>query len=228
MISQISTPAQQRLDTSIDIDLSETLDLHSRNLSLNLNCHHIGVIQTFDSSNQTASISINYPMTQYVLNQTTQTYDEQPVPYPILLMCPVIFLGGGNSHLTFPVNNGDECLVLFNDRDIDNWFQGGSGSQVNSSRLHSFADGIALVGIKSLGKVISNFDTTHAVISASTGKSGVNISNGKVLISNNGTSLNSILQSLITDIKAITVSGTPIDNAAAFTAIATQLGALLE
>jgi hypothetical protein len=197
-ISQPSIPYKQRLNTSIDIELSDVLDLHGKNLSLDINCHHIGTIQSFNSSNQTASVSINYTKTFYVLNTITNTYDQQPSTYPVILECPVIFLGGGNSHLTFPIKIGDECLILFNDRDIDNWFVGGAGSQVNTPRLHSFSDAVVLVGIRSMPKALSSFDTNHAAISASTGELGVNITNGKALISNNGVTLKNALEDLIT------------------------------
>ena len=47
------------------------------------------------------------------------------MPLPLLLDCPVYFPSGGNCTLTFPVQPGDECLVVFASRCIDAWWQSG-------------------------------------------------------------------------------------------------------
>jgi len=44
------------------------------------------------------------------------------------------------------VNPGDACLVIFADRDIDAWLEG--GNEKPSGRMHSLSDGFAFVGFK--------------------------------------------------------------------------------
>lgn len=216
-----------------EVSLPDVLNLHKKDVSLNLNCHHIGTIQSFDSAHQTASVTINYSRTYFQFNGDTGAYDNTLVNYPIIAEAPVICLGGGPTSLTFPIAAGDECLVLFNDRDLDNWFTGGSGSPNATARLHSFADALVIVGIRSLANVLPNYDSTRAVLQY--GTTLVGVGNGLIKIANSGNTLNNLLQTLISDLQslvtqtaAITVSsfGAPPNNAAAIAAIGTQLGTL--
>ena len=138
--------------------LKDLLDYHKREVKLEINCHHIGTIQSFNSANQTAVVSINYKRTQKEFVSGTK-FKYVQVDYAPIIDCPVICLGGGDAALTFPIATGDECLVLFNDRDIDNWFAGSSTSANATPRTHAFTDAIALVGIRSLNHVLQNYDT---------------------------------------------------------------------
>lgn len=214
------------------MELDDVLDLIKKEVMLDLNCHHIATIQEFNSSDQTIRATINYTQTYYKQAQDG-TYVPFQVPYPILVDVPVIILGGGPAALTFPIASGDECLILFNDRDLDNWYGGASSGAVNSNRLHSFSDGLALVGFRN----ISGYDAIRALISNGTVMVGINPQNNKVTITN-GTSLNSILQTLVTHLQslasacaALTVTGVsggmgtsgPPVNASDFSTLASDL-----
>lgn len=232
----LTLPANSTIQQNLipnEVDLADCLNLHKKDVFLNLNCHHIGTIQTFNSTLQTASVTINYSKTYFQFNSTTGAYDNMLVNYPVIAEAPVVCLGGGMTSLTFPIQTGDECLVLFNDRDFDNWFTGGSGSPNATARLHSFADALVIVGIRSMANVITNYSADHAVLQNGTTLVGVGPTTIK--IANAGTTLNTLLQSLISDLQslvtqtaAITVSsfGAPPNNAAAIAAIGTQLGTL--
>jgi hypothetical protein len=224
--------------------LADTLNLLKRKIMLELCCHHIGVVQSFNATKQTAQVTISYPKTYFVLNTTTQQYVANQVSYPILLDCPVIFLGGGTSSLTFPVVQGDQCLVLFNDRDLGNWLAGGTGAACATARTHSFSDGIILVGLRSNDKAIASFDTANAVLQM--GAVAVKVGT-KITLKNNSTTLNTVLQNILTQLQNLTsalsaltvlpgtftnaggavtgVSGIPV-NAATITAVGTQLSTL--
>jgi hypothetical protein len=197
------------MDTQISLNqipseptMKDLLDQLKRDIFLSLFCHHIGTVQSFNSVKQTATATINYKKTVFQLNRATGLYAPVLVDYPVLLDCPVIFLRGGTSALTCPVVKGDECLILFNDRDIDNWFQGSSTSPVATSRAHSFSDGLILVGIGSLAKLIENFDTDR--ISMRNGTARVSATNDELVdISNDSTDLNSILNSLVSTLRTL-------------------------
>lgn len=214
--------------------LIDVLKQFSRNMLLDLSCHHVGTIKGFDESNQTATATINYPKTFSEYDTKTQQYVARTMPYPILVDCPVIVLGGGPCSLTFPIVPGDECVVLFNDRAIDNWFAGGSGAALSSSRAHSFSDGLILVGIRSAAKSLADYDTTRAVLQ--NGETMVGVGASLIRIANETTTLNTLLQNLINAIKALTttnaVPGSPCAisaaSQAALAVIATQIGGLLE
>lgn len=150
-------------------ELKDLLSLFRKDLLLGLNCHAIATVQSFNPVNQTASATVNYKKTQFQ-RDTEGTYVATTIDYPILLDCPVIFLGGSAGALTFPVTPGDECLVLFNDRDIDNWFKGSSGSAVATPRLHSFSDGVIIVGVRSTANSLQDFNSTEAELKYGTTK----------------------------------------------------------
>ena len=198
--------------------LKDILDSHKKSIYLNLNCHHIASIQSFNPVLQTATATLNYPKTIFVRNDATGNYDAQNVSYPTMIDCPVICLGGGNGSLTFPIEQGDECLVLFNDRSLDNWFNGGSGSPLNSPRLHSFSDGIILVGLRSKANSLENYDSARVVLQNGTTLVGVGAS--LIKIANAGTTLNTQLQNLITEIKSlVTATNTLVTATSAITVI---------
>ena len=153
--------------------LSDLLTQYGKQLKTELNCHHVGTIETFNSVTQTAQATINYTKTFNQLNGTgTPTIITQN--YPIVVGCPVVCLGGGTGALTFPISPGDECLILFNDRDMSNWYGGSSSSAPATGRLHSFSDAIIIVGIRSLAHSLIDYDTS--AVSLQNGLNSVKIS----------------------------------------------------
>jgi hypothetical protein len=119
----------------------------------NINCVQIGIIESFDATKQTASISIALKQVVEVRPDGTRLLQE----YPLLLECPVFFLYGGAAFLSMPVQPGDNCIVLFNDREIDNWYTSGGVQTPTSFRAHDISDGFALVGIKNMQTKIADY-----------------------------------------------------------------------
>lgn len=227
-----------------DPQLQDVLNYFKKTLKLELNCHHIGKVETFNSSEQTVDVTINYSKT-FLQVDKQGIYSTGIKDYPLLLSCPVICLGGGVSNLTFPIQKGDDCILLFNDRDFDNWFNGSSISPPATGRLHAFADAIALVGLRSRSDLIEDYDTERASLNYGTTK--VRVGEELVGILNDSTTLGTVLQdlttklqdltaklqTLTTNITAITVTcaapGSPSSvplNAAAFVTLGTQIGAI--
>lgn len=190
--------------TTNEPSLSDLLSLLKKEIMLELNSHHVGTVQSFNSTAMTVVATVNYTKTFFERNSSTNQYVPVQVNYPIAIDCPVVVLGGGKSNLTFPIAKGDECLLLFNDRDIDNWFKTGSAtSPVNSSRLHAFSDAIALVGVKSTPNVLSSYDTARAILTNGNAKVGFNLSNNKVTLLNSSTSLGTALGNLLTALSSL-------------------------
>lgn len=185
----------------LDPQLKDVLDELRRTIFLDLQCHHIGTIQSFNAESQTATVTINYKKTFYRLDEKTKTYLPVLVDYPVLVDSPVICLGGAQASLTFPIAQEDECLVLFNDRDLDSWLQAGGGGPVNTPRAHSFADGVILVGLRSAGKVIADYDPTRA--SLRNGAAVVAVGTELIKVANQDFTLNNLLQALISNIQEL-------------------------
>lgn len=230
----MAEPTIKQNRTSItEPSLSDLLDLMKKDIFLNINCHHVAQIQSFDKDTQTVQATIMYKKT-YFQKVSDGTYQPILKDYPILIDVPVIVLKGGAAHLQMPIAQGDECLILFNDRDIDNWFQTGQVKPNASSRLHSFSDGFALIGVSSSPKAIADWDMTRA--SLNYGTTSVGVSATKIRIKNEATTLNTQLQALLTQLQSLTtaisaitvvtggVTSTIPVNAVAITAIGTQIG----
>lgn len=167
--------------------MKDLLDLHGKDLLLKLNTHHIATIKSFDPLKQTASATVNYKKTYFQPNAATGEYTPVLVDYPIIIDAPVVVLGGGNGALTFPIEEGDECLALFNDRDIDNWFQGGGNTAaVATPRLHSFSDALLLVGVRSLANVIPNYSTDAAELRNKLGTVKISVNDDGVTVTTPG------------------------------------------
>lgn len=229
-----------------DFALADLLRLHKKEILLELNCHAVGIVRAFNPIDQTATISIAYTKTYFEPNPLDKTgvlgYTAKNVNYPLLLQCPVVCLGGGLTAMTFPITPGDECLVIFNDRDISNWFGSGQIGPVNTLRLHSMSDGFVLVGIRSLLHSLVAYDSVRAGLTYRLGTvlRKVAVGPAGVLIANELTTLNTILQSLLGNINTLIaqtalisvtgvtpgggVSGPPA-NAAAIAAVATAISA---
>ena len=146
-------------------DLATLLNRKKAQTSSEINCISIGTIQSFDSVTQTATITLNFKRVikgGKPLESPDNEAVDLTINYPILVNCPVVFMNGGGGYLTFPIIPGDTCLVLFCDRDIDLWFTSGLTLAPNSDRMHDLSDGIALIGIKPLSGVISNYNTNGA------------------------------------------------------------------
>lgn len=193
----------------------DLLNLFKKNLLMDFNCHQIGTVQSFDETQMTASVTLNYKKTSFTFNQETFAYDAVLSDYPIIAEAPVVVLNTATTALTAPIQAGNECIVLYNDRDLDNWFATGSGSPNATARLHSYADALVLIGVSSLSNVIQAYDTVRLMIragntSGSITAVGVNPQNSKVLITNtypsNGTTLNTLLQNLITQLGNLTTA----------------------
>lgn len=100
-----------------------------------------GLIESFDPATLTATV-------QLTIKGVVTGPDGQArfVNMPLLVDVPVHFPRGGNCTLTFPVTQGDECLVVFAARCIDSWWQSGGVQVPIEPRMHDLSDGFAFVG----------------------------------------------------------------------------------
>ncbi len=154
------------VNTLVPLDLAEFISRRMRDISARINCHQIGTIVSFNATNQTAVVQIQMLKTLQGVNPIGETGNssDEVVSYPQLVDVPIIVLGGGGAYLTFPIAAGDDCILLFCDRDIDNWFQAGLLTTPNSNRVHDINDAVALVGLSNLQNSIVAYDGTNAVL----------------------------------------------------------------
>jgi len=140
-----------------------TLDSIIRIMSGKLSEIHtttIGIIESFDNSTQTANIQPAIKRIVTIENIETITYTSEN--YPLLVNVPVVFPGGGDWFITFPVKKGDECLLFSMERSIGNWKKnGGIQDPSNYKRKLSFKDVVAMVGIQSQASSLPSFNSSE-------------------------------------------------------------------
>lgn len=119
-----------------------------------INCCLPGIIIDFDSVTQTASVQPT------VRRRVRTEKGVEEIDYPHLENVPTLFLGGGAYSLTFPVQAGDECIVVFSDLCMDAWWQSGGVQGQIVARQHDLSDGFAIVGFRSKPQAIQNFNQT--------------------------------------------------------------------
>lgn len=183
-----------------DADLTDVLEVWRRDIFMTLNCHAVARVESFNAEEQLVQATILYPQTFFVHVQAA-TYRKEIVDYPVLLECPLVVIKGSGFALKIPPQVGDECLILFNDRSIDEWFNSGQKVEPDSGRLHSMSDAIALVGISSKARSLEGFEEGKAVLGD--GRDDIKVGSGielssssRISIRNQSTSLKAILTSL--------------------------------
>lgn len=100
------------------------------------------VVQSYDAASQT--VEVQPTIRERMVGQDNAiTY----VQYPLLINVPVVFPQAGDFQLTFPIKQGDECLVVFSDLSIDNWWMKGNVQNPVEQRRHDLSDGMAIFGL---------------------------------------------------------------------------------
>ena len=224
-------------------DLEDILDGAISDALFNFNCHKVGIIESFDATTQTATIQL--------VDKSTKVYSdsEELISYPVLAQVPVIVFKGQNGGLTIPITKGDSCLILFNDRDLDNWFTDGLIQKPNTTRTHDLSDGVAIVGIRNSINKITDYNNEETLInylankvSIGNSKTGITRIEGaeinlddKLELKNAAHSLKVLIDELITiitNLKTVDpISGQlPIDGATAssLSALSTKVGELMK
>lgn len=118
-----------------------------------------GIVESFDPETQLASVQP--AIRRIFVTRDGDTEILTPSDLPILINVPVIFPRGGGFSLTFPVKKGDECLLTFCERSIDNWHETGKIKKPGARRFHSLSDATAFVGLSSLPNKIPNYDPNN-------------------------------------------------------------------
>lgn len=157
--------------------LAEVLASERKVLSEQMRVAMPGIIQSFDPDAVTAVVQ---PAIRYIERDNDGNTSTQD--YPLLVDVPVIFPRGGGCTLTFPVKEGDECLVIFADRCIDFWWQSGGIQEPVDGRMHDLSDAFAIVGPQSQAKKISGISTSAVELRSDDGaaKLSINPSNGAI------------------------------------------------
>lgn len=116
-----------------------------------------GKIESYDAVKQTCSVQPT--IRAQILSERGKWSD---VKLPLLVDCPVVFSGGGDFTMTFPLVQDDEGLIVFSCRCIDAWYQSGGVQNQSDLRMHDLSDGFFIPRVRSQPNVLANVSTTAA------------------------------------------------------------------
>lgn len=89
--------------------------------------------------------------------------DGESVELPEFAEVPIIHLHGGSSSIRMPIAVGDYCLLMMNERCIDDWYFGKDNAEPREQRMHDYSDAIALVGLFNKSGELANVMTTTII-----------------------------------------------------------------
>lgn len=166
-------------------DLTTILKSVINKVGLELNCVRVGIIQSYNAEDLTAQVLITNKRTLGINTDGTQaTRDYAVITAKICYCCP---------YITYPIEQGEECVLLFNDRELESWFITGEVQPEAYQRMHDLTDCIAIVGLRSLATMIQIMaDTMHLFY----GNSDIQIKENS--ITNNTTNYNINAETTIT------------------------------
>lgn len=126
--------------------LLQTLKNVSGRTSEDIFCMRIGFIEEFHPEDLTAIVRIAAKKTIGQNKDGTQQVRDYALISAKVCYC--------TPYATFPLKQGDECLLFFADTEIESWFITGEALPEGYPRMHDITDAVAIVGIRSMPKMI--------------------------------------------------------------------------
>lgn len=127
-------------------DLTSVLKLSLDGFGQELNCVRVGIVQEFIAEQQIVRVKIASQRLMSISADGTQNTQDYAEIYAKLCYA--------SPYVTFPPQVGDECVLLFNDREMESWWINGSANQRAYDRMHDLTDCIAICGLRSQPKLI--------------------------------------------------------------------------
>ena len=91
------------------------------------------------------------------------------VDLPLLVNVPIRFFKSATFSITFPIEVGDNVMIIFAERSIDTWLIEGGTQNPFDVRKHSLSDAFALPMMYHQGDVIPNFSASNLEIKTNSG-----------------------------------------------------------
>lgn len=127
-------------------DISNVIQFNALKTASELNCMRIATVEEVHYDDLTVTVRLlNKRTLGNNPDGTPNVRDYALIRAKICFCCPFI---------TFPIAKGDDCVLLFSDREIESWFINGDAQPVNYQRMHDLTDAFAIFGIRSLPKMI--------------------------------------------------------------------------
>ena len=138
------------VNMSNEPSLMGVLKVLKENIFDTMCCVKIGYIDSYDYNTRVSRVVI-YNKRVVGLNDKGEHILEDYPP----LYCKTLFLGGSGNGINWDIKQGDECIVFFNDTEIETPWISGQVSDIKYGRQHNYTDAICLTGFTTLPKVTS-------------------------------------------------------------------------
>jgi hypothetical protein len=133
------------------------------------------IVESYDATKLTVSAQPTIKSKYRGVN--AQTYAD--VQLPLCVDVPVDFPGGGGWLLTFPLQQGDEGILIFASRCIDSWWQNGGVQPQAEMRMHDLSDGMFIPGLRSQKRLPAGaVSTTSAQLRSDDGQTYIELASG--------------------------------------------------
>src|SRR5580700_198846 len=139
------------------------------------------IVVSFDAATQ--NVTVQPAIKESLLNSLVPT----PQSLPQLANVPVIYPRGGGFSVTFPLVEGDEGVIVFQDIAIDSWWQSGGTNNVEvERRRHDLADAVFIPGGCSQPRKLSGYSASALEIRSDDGNTLIEVSSGLIEITPDG------------------------------------------
>lgn len=139
--------------------LADVIQQALNNALKDLHTSFPGRIVSFDATNQTATVQ---PMIKRVFKDDFG--EDAALTLPLLIKAPVWLPRAGGFVITFPIEPGDDCLVIISERSLDNWWTFGAELPPKDIRFHHLSDAIVLCGMSPQTKSVTAYNTQDLVL----------------------------------------------------------------
>lgn len=145
---------------------------------------------------------------------------------PVLSDVPVVWPAGGGGVFTFPLRRGDGILLVFSERNLENYLESGRNSPPKDGRKFDLSDAIAIPGLYDFTKTSPVTDADAAVLTF--GGATIKLKGGKLALGNAELELLDILSQTLNFIATGTTGAGPLSTAASAAALKLQLDQFLK
>lgn len=152
------------------------------NLSFEMRVAMPGIVQSWDSTKQTATIKLS------LREKINIDGNPQWTEIPLLVDVPLVTIKGAGHLIATAINEGDECWVWFADGCFDASWQSSGVQNQPDLRRHDLSDGFFMPSLFSQPKTIANYPTAGIEIRDESGSTKVNVTSGSVTVQ--GTTVN--------------------------------------
>jgi hypothetical protein len=114
-----------------------------------------GVIKAYDAATQLADVK---PQIKTALRKRDGSYVTEDLP--LIASVPVLHPRSGTAWVHLPLAVGDTVLLVFCERDINEWRRMGADVDPNDLRTHGLSGAVAIPGLFPSAQPIANPDAT--------------------------------------------------------------------